>query len=38
VEQRLQGAIGEALGDRASQPEIVERELHTFRAHKTGLS
>ncbi len=38
VEQRLQGAIGEALGDRANEPEIVERELHTFRAHETGLS
>jgi hypothetical protein len=30
VDQRLQAAMGEALGDRANEPEIVERELHTF--------
>jgi hypothetical protein len=30
VEQRLQAAMGEALGDRAREPEIIERELHTF--------
>ena len=30
VEQRLQAAMGQALGDRAEQPEVTERELHTF--------
>ena len=30
VEQRLQAAMGQALGDRAREPEIIERELHTF--------
>ena len=35
-EARLQTAIGEALGDRAREPEIVERELHTFFARETG--
>lgn len=30
VADRLQGAMGEALGDRASEPEIIERELHSF--------
>lgn len=30
VADRLQTAMGEALGDRASAPEIVEGELHTF--------
>lgn len=30
VEQRLQAAMGEAIGDRAREPEIVERELHSF--------
>lgn len=34
--ERLQAATGEALGDRASEPEIVERELHTFRAQEVG--
>jgi hypothetical protein len=29
-EARLQGAMGEALGDRAREPEILERELHSF--------
>jgi hypothetical protein len=29
VEDRLTAAMG-TLGDRARQPEIVERELHTF--------
>jgi hypothetical protein len=38
VEARLQGAMGEALGDRAREPEIVERELHTFRAREIGRS
>jgi hypothetical protein len=32
-EARLQAAIGEALGDRAREPEIVERELHTWYTH-----
>lgn len=30
VEARLQAAMGQALGDRARQPEIVERNLNTF--------
>jgi hypothetical protein len=30
VEQRLQKAMGEALGERASEPEIVERQLDHF--------
>jgi hypothetical protein len=30
VEQRLQAAMGQAIGDRAREPEIVEREMHTF--------
>ena len=30
VEARLQGAMSEAIGDRARQPEILERELHSF--------
>jgi hypothetical protein len=29
VEDRLQKAIGEAIGDRARAPEITETELHT---------
>jgi hypothetical protein len=33
VEERLQAAMGEALGDRANEPEIVEREMHSFHAH-----
>jgi hypothetical protein len=37
-EARLQATIGEALGDRAREPEIVERELHTFFARETGRS
>ena len=32
VEQRLQQAMGEALGDRAGEPEVLERELHHFSA------
>ena len=36
VQERLQGAVGEALGDRAAEPEIVERELHTFVAREVG--
>ena len=30
VAERLQSAMGQALGDRAREPEIVERELNTF--------
>jgi hypothetical protein len=30
VEQRLQAAMGQALGDRGEQPEVTERQLHTF--------
>ena len=30
VEQRLAPMMGQALGDRAQQPEVLERELHTF--------
>lgn len=33
VQERLQAAMGEALGDRANEPEIVEREMHSFHAH-----
>jgi hypothetical protein len=31
-DERLQAAMGEALGDRANEPEIVEREMHSFHA------
>jgi hypothetical protein len=30
VGERLQGGMGQALGERAEQPEVLERELHTF--------
>jgi hypothetical protein len=30
AEERLQGTMAAALGDRANPPEIVERELHSF--------
>lgn len=30
VEQRLGPAIGEALGERAEQPQRTDAELHTF--------
>ncbi|MEK6277358.1 MAG: hypothetical protein AABM29_05025 [Actinomycetota bacterium] len=30
VQERLQSALGEALGDRAERPEVSETELHTF--------
>jgi hypothetical protein len=30
VEQRLQATMGQALGDRAREPEISETALHTF--------
>ena len=30
VEQRLGSAIGEAVGDRAEQPEVTETPLHSF--------
>ena len=36
AEQRLEGAMGEAIGDRAREPEIVERNMHTFRASEVG--
>lgn len=29
VAERLQGAMGEALGDRAEPPQITETELHS---------
>jgi hypothetical protein len=29
VQERLQSAMGEALGDRAEQPEVTETEVHT---------
>ena len=32
VQERLQGAMDEAIGDRAREPEVVERELHSFHA------
>lgn len=32
VGSRLQGAMGQALGDRAEAPQIEEMELHTFYA------
>jgi hypothetical protein len=32
VDGRLQKAMGEAIGDRARAPEIMERDLHTFNA------
>ena len=30
AEERLQGAMGQAMGDRAEQPEVQETELHSF--------
>jgi hypothetical protein len=30
VEQRLQSAMGQAIGDRAREPQIVETQLHTL--------
>jgi hypothetical protein len=36
VDERLQAAMGEALGDRASEPEVVEREMHSFHAREIG--
>ena len=30
VAERLGAAIGQALGDRAEQPQVTERPLHTF--------
>ncbi|MCA1708293.1 MAG: hypothetical protein LC808_35460 [Actinobacteria bacterium] len=38
VEERLQQAIADALGDRASEPEILERDLHHFSAQTYGTS
>ena len=37
VDERLQAAMYEALGDRASEPEVVEREMPSFRAREIGL-
>jgi hypothetical protein len=36
AEARLQAAMSEALGDRASEPEIRERELHHFISREHG--
>jgi hypothetical protein len=36
AEARLQAAMSEALGDRASEPEIRERELHHFSSREHG--
>jgi hypothetical protein len=30
LESRLQSAMAQALGDRAEQPDVTERQLHTF--------
>ena len=30
VEDRLQAAIAEAMGDRAEPPQVTEIELHSF--------
>ncbi len=30
VQSRLQGAMGQAMGDRAEAPQITEMELHTL--------
>ncbi len=30
AQHRLRAAMGQAIGDRARDPEIIERELHTF--------
>jgi hypothetical protein len=38
VEERLQKAMGEAIGDRAREPEIVERELHSYYAREVASS
>jgi hypothetical protein len=29
VEQRLRAAMAQAMGDRAQEPEIIQRDLHT---------
>ena len=34
VQERLEAAIGETLGERATAPEVVERELHSFYARE----
>jgi hypothetical protein len=36
ADQRLRAAMAEALGDRANEPEILERELHHFSARDRG--
>jgi hypothetical protein len=33
VQGRLQNAMGEAIGSRAREPQIVETPLHTFWGH-----
>lgn len=38
AEQRLQGAISEALGDRANEPEVHERDLHQLSSREYGTS
>src|SRR5947208_14693713 len=38
VQERLQGAISEALGDRAAPREIVECAVHTFVAPEVAPS
>jgi len=30
VEQRLRSSMGQAVGERAEQPQVTETELHTF--------
>lgn len=32
VQERLQGALGKSLGDRAEAPAITETQLHSFHA------
>ena len=34
VQERLQAAMGEALGDRAEAPEVTEIEVHTFYSRR----
>ena len=35
VQSRLQKAMGEAIGDRAREPQIAETSLHTLYARET---
>ena len=32
IESRLQGAMGQAMGDRAAAPQVTEMNLHTLYA------